>query len=130
MRRVAIDETVLLRWFVDDGHPGVRAARALRRAYEGGDLLVVVAPDWEPDLLDAVAGRLEPEKLASFAEAVRGIGLEVRRPQAATVARWMARGLSAREAAAVAVADEGDLRLISANPRLVGIAAPVLDRLR
>ncbi len=130
MRRVAVDDTVLLRWFVDDGHPGVRAARDLRRAYEAGDLLAVVAPDWEADLLDAVVGRLEPDDLATFAGAVRAIGLEVRRPQATTVARWMARGLSAREAATVAVAEEGGLRLVSANPRLVGTAAPVLDRLR
>lgn len=130
MRRVAVDDTVLLRWFVDDGHPGVRAARELRRAYESGDLLVVVAPEWEADLLDAMAERLEADDLATFAEALRGIGLEVRRPKAATVARWMARGLSAREAAAAGVAEEGGLRLISANPRLVGSAAPVLDRLR
>ena len=130
MRRVVIDDSVLLRWFVDDGHPGVRTARALRRAYENGELHAVVAPEWESDLLDAVVGRLEPDDLATFLDAIRAIGLEVRRPLPATVARWMGRGLSAREAAVVAVAEEGDLRLISANPRFVGIAAVVLDRLR
>ena len=130
MRRVVIDDTVLLRWFVDDGHPGVRTARALRRAYENGELHAVVAPEWESDLLDAVVGRLEPDDLATFLDAIRAIGLEVRRPLPATVARWMGRGLSAREAAVVAVAEEGDFRLISANPPFVGIAAVVLDRLR
>lgn len=129
MRRLAADDTVLLRWFVDDGHPGVAAARALRRAYEAGELHLVVAAGWQTSLLDAVASRLDADRLAAFAGALGRIGLEVRTPQPATVARWMTRGLSAADATTAAVVDDGDLRLVTANPRLASVAAPMVQRL-
>ncbi len=129
MRRLAVDDTVLLRWFVDDGHPGVAAARELRRAYEAGELHLVVATGWQVSLLDEVADRLDRAGLAAFAEALGRIGLDVRTPQPATVARWMARGLSAADAITAAVVDDGDLRLVTANPRLATVAAAMVQRL-
>lgn len=129
MRRLVLDGTVLIRWFTDDRDRAHRAARSLRDEFEAGTLAVIVPSAARLDLLDAAAEALPAARLGTFANALERIGLEFREPAPAEVAEWVARGLTATEAAYAAVAVGGDLRLVTANARLQAIAAPVVQAL-
>lgn len=127
MRRVVVDATVLAGWFVDG--KGHAAARALRRDYQNGTVAVIVPAAARLDLLDAIGDRLSGDRLARFATLLDRIGLEYREAPAEELASWMSRGLTASEAARVAVATAADLRLLTADPRLVEVAAAVVEPL-
>lgn len=129
MRRLVLDATVLLRWFTDDRNRAHRAARLLRDQFEAGTLAVIVPTAARLDLLDAAAEALPAERLGTFATTLERIGLEFREPAPPEVAEWVARGLTGTEAAYAAVAVAGDLRLVTANPRLLAIAAAVVQPL-
>lgn len=129
MRRLVLDGTVIIRWFSADGSRAHRAARTLRDEYEAGTLTVIVPTAARQDLMDVAAAALPAAKLGQFAEAVERLGLEFREPAPADVAEWVVRGLSATEATYAAVAAAADLRLVTANPRLQSLAAPVVQQL-
>lgn len=118
-----------MRWFTDDRSRPNRAARALRDEFEAGTLVVIVPSVARLDLLDAAAEHLSAGRLASFADAAERIGFEYREPAPSDVASWLTRGLTAAEAAYAAVASANDLRLVTANPRLLAVAAPVVQPL-
>ncbi|HET9878164.1 MAG TPA: hypothetical protein VFQ81_02510 [Candidatus Limnocylindria bacterium] len=129
MRRLVLDGTVLIRWFSGDGGRAQRAARSLRAEYEAGTLAVIVPTAARLDLLDTAASALPAKRLGQFADAVERLGLEFREPAPRDVAEWVARGLTAGEAAYAAVAAAADLRLVTANPRLHSVAAPMVTPL-
>jgi predicted nucleic acid-binding protein len=125
MREVVLDASVVLKWFRDRDERHVEKARALRRAYEAGELLVLAPPLLGLEVLN-VAGRrwcLKAGALEQLAAALGDIGFEWVDPDLLLVAEWTARGLTAYDSAYVAVAAQRDATLISDDQQLVATAA-------
>jgi predicted nucleic acid-binding protein len=129
VREVVLDASVVVKWFRRDGARHVEHARALRASYVQGELFVWAPPLLRLELLN-VAGRqwlLGEEALTTLAGAFEDIGFELLEPPLEGVARWVARGLSAYDAAYVAVAESASATLVTDDDAIVA-AAPELAR--
>jgi predicted nucleic acid-binding protein len=122
-----LDASVVLKWFRDAGERNVAAARSLRAAFEAGELLVYAPPLLRLEILN-VAGRRwgwAERELVELAAALEELGFELREPELGRVARWTAQGLTAYDAAYVAVADAEAVRLVTDDDRIVSAASQV-----
>lgn len=131
MREVVLDASVVIKWFRNQGEPNLEQARELRHAYEHGELLVFAPPLLGLEILN-VAGRrwlLNAQALESVATALESLGFEYVEPDLSVVARWIARGLSAYDAAYVAVAESTSARLVTDDEQLAAVAGELADLL-
>ena len=125
MREVVLDASVVLKWFRSEGERHSEAARALRGSFERGVLLVLAPHLLQLEILN-IAGRRWgfPElALVELATSLEQLGFELVEPELARVARWTARGLTAYDAAYVAVAEAAGVGLVT-DDGLVLAAAP------
>lgn len=126
MKELVLDASVILKWFAAN-EAGVREAARLRDDYEAGSVMVTVPPLLFLELAN-VAGRRwkwTEDDLISFAAALGELGFEVAEPRLVNVAAWTAGGLTAYDATYVALAEERDLRLVTDDARILGVAAGV-----
>jgi predicted nucleic acid-binding protein len=122
---VVLDASVVLKWFHTDGERHVEQARRLRAEFEAGKLRVLAPGLLWLELLN-VAGRSwgwSERQLDALATRLPDLGFEVQEPQLPAVARWVARGLTAYDAAYLAVADDAGVRLITDDEEIVRHAA-------
>ena len=120
MRRVVIGPSAFLGWFGADG-PG----RRLREEYEQGALVVTVPRVFALSVLETAAlrGTWSAHRLHRLASEIQHVGFELRDPPSAELAAWLARGLNGSQAAHAALASALDLRLVTADPKLLRVAA-------
>ena len=124
MNDVVLDASVVLKWFHSEGERHLDAARSLRAEFEAGELLVFAPPLLRLELVN-VAGRRwgwAESALVELALALGELGFEFVEPELERVAIWTARGLTAYDAAYVAVAEEHALRLVTDDERIVDVA--------
>jgi predicted nucleic acid-binding protein len=127
MRKLVLDASVLLKWFGGVDEAGVAAARELRAAFEGGELVVVAPPFLNLEIVN-VAGRRwgwPADQLADLAAALQDLPLELRDPSLSAVAMWVATGLTAYDAVYVALAESEQVPLITADDRVLSLAPAV-----
>lgn len=127
MRRAVLDASVVLTWFAANDEPGRAAARAAREAFESGALNVVVPPLLALEVLN-VAGRKwrwDNATLVALAAALDRLPWRVSDPPLSDVAAWTARGLTAYDAAYVALAEKESCVLVTDDAHIVEIASPV-----
>jgi predicted nucleic acid-binding protein len=131
MTEVVLDASVVLKWFRAEGERHVEPARRLRAAFEAGELIVLAPPLLHLEIV-SVAGRRwrwsEPA-LDELAVALEDLGFDVREPELTRVARWTAQGLTAYDAAYVALADGEGIRLITDDDQIVAAAAGIATAL-
>jgi predicted nucleic acid-binding protein len=128
---VVLDASVVLKWFRSEGERHVEEARGFRAAYEAGDLLVFAPPLLYLEILN-VAGRrwrLGEEALVALAGALEELGFELVEPPLEHVARWIARGLTAYDAAYAAVAETAAVTLVSDDSTILDLARDVAEPL-
>lgn len=109
----------------------MRPARSLRDRFERGEL-AVVAPSLLPLELLNVAGRRwgwTAPALDGLAIAFEQLGVELTDPDLRTVARWTSAGLSAYDAAYVAVAEDRERPLVTDDERILAVAPRVATAL-
>lgn len=126
MRQIVLDAPLLLTWFAPDGD-----GRELRREYEAGSLTIVAPRSLPADVLALVARARgsSSRRLAAVADQLDRLGFDLRQPTTASLAAWLAEGLTADRAAYPALAASLDLRLATNDPDLARVAAPlVLER--
>ena len=123
MRRVVLDAGALLDWF---GPPDRRST--LRDEYERGALAVVAPPTIVGDAVALIARRTgwSADRLARIAGELARLRFELRDPEAAEQARFIAAGLAADRAAYPALAAQLDLRLVTDDDGLRAKASPVV----
>jgi predicted nucleic acid-binding protein len=127
VREVVLDASVVLKWFRDDGESNVAAARSLRAAFAAGELLVRAPSLLMIEIVNAAGrrgGRQEAE-LVELAASLDALGFELVEPDLTRVARWTERGLTAYDAAYVAVAEAEAIELVT-DDDLILTAAPGL----
>ena len=128
---IVLDASVVLKWFRADGERHLEPARSLRAAYERGRLFVFAPPLLRLELVN-VAGRRwnwSEGALLELAGALDDLGFELVEPELARVAYWTARGLTAYDAAYVAVAEAQAARLVTDDDRVVTVAGELATAL-
>lgn len=127
MSELVLDASVLLKWFHSDGEADVEQATRLRSAFEAGQLKVLVPSLVWLELLNVAARRLgwPLEPLERLANQLQGFGFTVVEPELVRVARWAAAGMTAYDAAYVAVAEQSGAQLITADAKIVRLAPEV-----
>lgn|GEM_PF-3739426 len=119
MKRVVLDASGLLSWFGPGG-----GRNRLRTEYEQGLLTVVAHRQLTDSVLAALAasGTWERDRLIRVASELDRLGFELHEPPIAEVAGWIARGLTADQARAAALASSMDLSLVTADPDVLSRA--------
>jgi len=121
-----LDASVVLKWFAVEQR-GSSEAGKLRSDYEAGRLSVVVPALLFLELLN-VAGRRwgwDEDALLELAEALGGLSFETAEPELQLVASWVARGLTAYDAAYVALAEERGLAFVTDDETIIGLAPDI-----
>ena len=134
MRAAVLDTSVVVKWFrsVDEEH--VTEALALRRRFHEGELGVIVPPLLALEALNVAARRWRWQEaaLVNFVGVLARFGFDVREPDLDGVARWAARGLTAYDAAFVALAETESIPLITSDELVLelapGVAQPLSSR--
>ena len=127
---MVLDASVVLKWFAVEQR-GSFQARKLRDEYEAGRLSVVVPSLLFLEILN-VAGkrwRWEAEAVVDLAETLADLSFEVIEPELPMVASWVTRGLTAYDAAYVAVAEKRELVLVTDDATIVEVAPDIGRRL-
>lgn len=133
MTEAVLDASVVIKWFRSEGERHVDSARALRRAFEAGELIVFVPPLVRLEIVN-VAGRRwhwNETALVDLADALDELGFEQTEPDLEHVAHWTARGLTAYDGAYLAIAEAVGTRLVTDDDLIVeiaeGIAQPLAE---
>jgi predicted nucleic acid-binding protein len=127
MRECVLDASVVLMWFAEEGATPVRS---LRVEYESGDLTVLAPSLIHLEILN-VAGRRwswGADALQELAEALDDLSFELVEPDLTTVAKWVAAGLTAYDAAYVAVAEAAATPLLTADETILSVAPRIAIR--
>jgi predicted nucleic acid-binding protein len=121
VKEAVLDASVVLKWFRAEGERNLPPARLLRSEFEAGKLIVFVPPLLHLEIVN-VAGRRwgwDEPALVELATSLDELSFELREPELVRVARWTARGLTAYDAAYVALADGEQLRLVTDDDGIV-----------
>ncbi len=131
MTEAVLDASVILKWFGGEGERHLAAARSLRSEFEAGELLVYAPPLLQLEIVN-VAGRRwnwEEAALVELAAELDELGFELRAPELGRVAGWTGRGLTAHDAAYVALAEAEALQLITDDDLIVKVAPQIATAL-
>lgn len=123
MREVVLDASVVVKWFAAEQR-GSFEAHELRDDYQAGRLAVVVPSLLFLELLN-VAGRRwrwGAEAVVELAEALADLSFEVSEPELPSVASWVSRGLTAYDAAYVALAEKRELEVVTDDDTIIELA--------
>ena len=125
MNEVVLDASVVLKWFRAEGERHRDEALALRRSFEGGELTVFAPPLLWLEIVNIAARRWgwSARKLDGLAVQLPALGFVTLEPDLAGVARWAGVGLSAYDAAYVAVAEETGVQLVTDDAGILDVAA-------
>lgn len=129
MTEAVLDASVVLKWFRAAGEQHVEAARAVRAAFEAGQAIAFAPPLLFLEILNVTGRRwqLPARALDQLALALPKLGFRLVEPELPVVARWIADGLTAYDAAYVAVAQQLGVQLIT-DDREILRAAPGVSR--
>jgi predicted nucleic acid-binding protein len=127
MREAVLDSSVVLKWLDPDEERHRAPARALARAYDEGRLRVTAPRFLLLELMNAFGRRLRPDgdRLVALAAVLEDFRFELVDPPLSDVARWTARGLTAYDAAYVAVAEAAGIELITDDGEIVAVAPEI-----
>lgn len=131
MIQAVLDASVVLKWFRAGGERHLDSARSLRAMYEAGELAVLAPPLLRLEIIN-IAGRRwqwSEDALVGLAVALDELGFEYEEPELACVASWTARGLTAYDAAYVALAEARTASLITDDDLVVAVAGDVATAL-
>ena len=125
MIELVLDASVVLKWFAPKDERHAEQARALRRSYERGDVIVTVPSLLFLELLN-IAGRRwmwDTDALGELASALDDLEFDVGEAELAAIAAWTSRGLTAYDAAYVALAEVRGMPLVTDDDTILSLAA-------
>ena len=127
MINLVVDASVVLKWFSPQSERHVSAARAIREQYRQGEVNISVPSLLFLELLN-IAGRRwgwDADALIELAGYAEELDFEVIDAELDLVASWTAKGLTAYDAAYVALADEGGITLITDDEKILAVAGEI-----
>jgi predicted nucleic acid-binding protein len=131
LTEVVLDASVVLKWFHSEGEANAEAAKALRERFEAGALRVAAPPLLWLEILNVAARRWcwGGAQLDALAASLPELGFELIEPELEGIAEWAAEGLTAYDAAYVAVAEEAGIPLLTDDAEICKIAPAVAEPL-
>lgn len=131
MREVVLDASVVLKWFHGEGEVHAKAAHKLREQFEAGELKVAAPPLLWLEILNVAARRWHwsTPHLEALAASLTDLGFDLLEPEPEAIARWAGRGLTAYDAAYVAVAEEIGVPVITDDAQICRVAAELAEPL-
>jgi len=132
LRELVLDASVVLKWFRSEGERNAAAARELRDQFEAGELRVAAPPLLWLEILNVAARRWgwSPKQLDALAASLPDLGFELIEPELDGIADWAGKGLTAYDAAYVAIAEEAGLPLVTDDAAICAIAASIAEPLQ
>ena len=124
MNEAVLDASVVLKWFHSEGEGHVDLARQLRKRFEDGELRVLAPQLLWLEMLNVAARRWGWPQAE-----LEQLGFELLEPELPRVARWAATGLTAYDAAYVAVAEQAGAQLITDDEQIVAAAPKIATAL-
>lgn len=134
MREAVLDASVVLKWFHRAEEVHAEEAGALRGDFEAGELRVIAPPLLWLEIINVAARRWhwDSSQLEALAAALSDLGFELVEPEPEAIARWAGRGLTAYDAAYVAVAEETGAPVITDDAQIcrlaTGLSEPLGER--
>lgn len=131
MRELVLDASVVLKWSSPRPERHRAAALELLRDYVDGRL-AVLAPrllGLEVMNVSGRAWRWRDARLVAVAEELARLRFRIVEPELVDVARWIGAGLTAYDAAYVAVAEAAGVELVTDDAQLVAAAPSIARRL-
>lgn len=128
MKECVLDASVFLSWFTSAAPD--QGSLKVRSEFEAGELSVLAPSLLRLEALN-VAGRRwgwPEDALAELAETLDAFPLELVEPELSAVAAWVSRGLTAYDAAYVAVAEAAHLSLLTLDNSILAVALGVARR--
>jgi predicted nucleic acid-binding protein len=124
VNEAVLDASVVLKWFHSDGERDHDAARHLRAQFEAGELRVLAPQLLWLELLNVAARTWSwpQSRLEQLAATLEQLAFEMLEPELPGVAKWSANGLTAYDAAYLAVAEQAGVRLITDDEAIVASA--------
>ena len=131
MTELVLDASVLVKWFRKQGEQQLEEALAIRSAFEEGRLLLLAPPLVQLELLNLAGRRWNwaEDRLRALARLLKQLEIRLVEPELERVAVWTARGLTAYDAAYVAVAEAAGSPLVTSDELILRIAAAVAQPL-
>jgi predicted nucleic acid-binding protein len=128
---VVLDASVVLKWFRAEGERHLDPARSLRARFEAGRLAVLAPPLLRLEIVNVAGRRWQwgESALVELAVALDELGFEFEEPKLPRVAAWTARGLTAYDAAYVALAETRATPLITDDDLVVALAVDIATAL-
>jgi predicted nucleic acid-binding protein len=123
LREVVLGVAVVLKWLGPELR-GSLEARELRDDYQAGRLSVVVPSQFFLEVLNAAERRWrwEAEAVEGLADALSDLSFEIGEPELSSVVSWTSRGLTAYDAAQVALAETRKPVLITDADAIIELA--------
>jgi predicted nucleic acid-binding protein len=124
VNEVVLDASVVLKWFHSEGEGHLEDARQLRAQFEAGQLRVLAPQLLWLELLNVAARRWgwPQPKLEQLAVTLEQLGFELLEPELLSVAKWAANGLTAYDAAYLAVAEQAGTQVITDDEKILATA--------
>ena len=124
MTEAVLDASVVLKWFRQGGEERTDQARALRTHFEAGELAVFAPPLLFLEIIHVAARRWRwsDDALTELAAQLEQTAFELQEPDLPALARWVGRGLTAYDAAYVALAEALGIPLVTDDDLIVDIA--------
>jgi predicted nucleic acid-binding protein len=131
VRERVLDASVVLKWFAPN-EPGAQEATRLREQFGSGELTPLAPSLLYLEILD-VAGRRwgwNEVELSDLAAALDDLPFVMIDPPLAAVARWVSRGLTAYDAAYLAVAEASGAPFITDDLSILQTAHGLVEPLQ
>ncbi len=124
MTELVLDASVVLKWFHSQDEPNVEQARSVRAQFETGALSAFAPSLLWLEVVNVAARRWKWGKpqLEELATTLPNLGFELFEPALSAVARWTATGLTAYDAAYVAIAEQTGAKLLTDDEEIVSLA--------
>ncbi len=132
MNEVALDASVVLKWFRSHEEPDASPAEEIRSRILDGTLTPLAPGLLWLEMLNVASRKWnwDGKQLASLAKHLPGMGFRIEEPTLGAIARWCDAGLTAYDASYVAVAENAGVNLVTADREIVrlagGIATPLV----
>lgn len=132
MKEAVLDASVVLKWFHSGGEEHAEAAQKIREEFEAGELRIAAPPLLWLEIINVAARRWkwDASRLEALATSLSELGFELVEPEPETIARWAGRGLTAYDAAYVAVAEKTGLPVVTDDAQICRVATDLAEPLR